>query len=86
MISIPAADTYLNARSAWVTEFMNKLPNDDRAWREHFHAWLAEQGAEIHEAHQHGTYSTDPLGVALFHDSVVFFRDHDATVFILKWS
>jgi hypothetical protein len=62
---------------------IDSLPNDDRAWRGEFEAWLREQGCEIERGNDR--LLRNSFGMAPGYDRLRFDRDEDAMLFALRW-
>jgi hypothetical protein len=75
---------YYNVRLYFRNHILPSLANDDRVWREEFHRWLAGQGACIQK--DESDLVRDILDVAAGYDKLCFNNDHDASLFLLRWS
>lgn len=84
MILLETNDLYFNTQVYFKKHLMNDLPNDDKVWRESYHAWLKTQGAVIIKSKK--DLLSNALGVTPFYDKFGFENEHDATLFVLRWS
>lgn len=84
MILLDTDELYFNTQVYFRKNLMDDLPNDDKAWREAYHAWLKSQGAVI--VNSSGDLIRNALGIAPSYDKFGFENEHDATMFVLRWS
>ena len=77
---------YYNTQVYFRKHFIDDLPNDDKEWAKAYHAWLKEQGATVVPPPNKQNLLATALGVSPYYDHFCFENDHDATVFVLKWS
>ena len=84
MIFLNTDKLYFNTQVYFKNNLMGDLPNDDKAWREAYHAWLKSQGAAIVKSNK--DLVRNVLGVAPFNDKFGFENEHDAVIFKMKWS
>lgn len=84
MILLETKDLYYNTQVYFRKHLMDDLPNDDKAWAKAYHAWLKTQGAVIITSHDDVLHNS--LDVAPGYDKFGFENEHDATLFVLKWS
>ena len=84
MILLETNDLYYNTQVYFRKNLMDDLPNDDKAWREAYHAWLKSQGAVIVKSEE--DLIRNVLDVAPFYDKFGFENESDATIFVLRWS
>lgn len=78
-------DLYYNTQVYFRHHILETLPNDDRVWRDEYHAWLKSQGAVIVKDHNLRVL-TNSLGVSPGYDKFGFKNEQDATLFILRWA
>lgn len=62
------------------------MPNHERVWAERYRKWLAEQGCVIVLTKSDYEVVRNSLGVAPGYDKFGFENEHDATIFVLRWS
>lgn len=84
MILIDTNDLYYNTQVYFRKNLMDDLPNDDKVWCEEYHKWLKSQGAKI--VFSKSDLIRNALGVAPGYDKFGFENEHDATLFVLRWS
>lgn len=84
MIEIEAGHIYYNTQVYFRKHHIDDLPNDDKVWAKEYREWLRSQGAEIFSPNKERVVTS--LGIAPFCDKFVFKNDHDATMFVLRWS
>lgn len=83
MILLDTNELYYNTQVYFRKNLMDDLPNDDDVWREEYHKWLKSQGAKIVFSKE---LIRNILGIAPGYDKFGFENEHDATLFVLKWS
>ena len=84
MILLETNDLYFNTQVYFKNNLMGDLPNNDKVWRQTYHAWLKSQGAVIVKSNHNLVCNV--LGVAPFSDKFGFENEQDATMFVLRWS
>jgi hypothetical protein len=84
MIYLETGDLYYNTQVYFRKNLMDDLPNDDKAWKKAYHTWLETQGVVIVISSK--DLIRNALGVAPGYDMFGFENEHDATMFVLKWS
>ncbi len=84
MILIDTNELYYNTQVYFRKNLMDDLPNDDKVWCEEYHKWLKSQGVVI--VNSSGDLIRNALGIAPGYDKFGFENEHDATIFVLRWS
>ena len=82
---IPCAGAiFYNSQVWFASNLLPGLPNDDKVWAPTYRQWLLEQGAVLECVDRNVLRNS--LGVAPGYDHLVFERDEDLTMFVLRWS
>lgn len=84
MILLNTNELYYNTQVYFAKHFMDGLTNDANALRQSYHAWLKTQGAVVIKGPE--SLICNILGIAPSYDKFGFKNEHDAIVFVLRWS
>ena len=84
MIRIKCGDIYYNTQVYFAKNYIDNLPNDDKAWARAYHDWLKDQGATV--LHSNKDLFRTALDVTPNFDYFVFENDSHVTMFMLRWS
>lgn len=79
-----SGDIYYNTQIWFTRNIIPKLPNDDREWAQEYRKWMLGQGAVVE--HSDRDVIRNGIGIAPGYDYLVFERDEDLSMFVLRWS
>jgi len=82
---IDGPDIWYNLQIHFSNNFIPHLEYDNKVWAAEFKRWLKDQGADI-ELVMGQRLLRNSFGIAPRYDRLVFERDRDVTMFLLRWS
>lgn len=76
-------DVYYNTQVWFAKNIVPGLPNNDQDWAQTYEKWILEQGAVVVRSDR--DIVRNAIGIAPGYDHLVFERDEDLTMFMLRW-